>query len=73
MSLQEDRGLSWPCEITCEKQDPKSIECDQLRFANHSAAFAAATELPKETETERIASKSKGVKTGCNLFVGTQS
>lgn len=41
MSWQEDGGLSWPCELTCEKQETKSIECNELRFANHSTAFVS--------------------------------
>lgn len=55
-------ALSWPCEATCEKHDPKSIERDELRFANHSTALDSVTELPKE-ETERSAAKSNGVYT----------
>lgn len=59
MSFQEDRGsLVSVWNNCCEKQDPKPIESDGLRFANHSAAFALATVLG--TAGERTASKSNG-------------
>lgn len=61
MSFQEDRGsLVAVWNNCCEKQDPKSIECDGLQFANHSAAFVLATVPPKGTPGERTASKSNG-------------